>query len=152
MQEMDTESAAKNSVFMDPEVISKLVTLLKDGTSDSVNPLSSRLLESSISRGFMNMLSTLKLDYVSLLKEKDLFNKLTSYFVLVAGASSAKFDEMSLRNVIQKDMHIVSKSQKWTNDRGTMNHTCSIVTYEDEDHKQAIFSIPSYDYSGKKLK
>ena len=52
---------------MDLEVISKMLDLLKDGAGDSVAPLAARILESSISRGFLNMFKTLKLDYVDLL-------------------------------------------------------------------------------------
>ena len=81
MHAADTETAAKNSVFMDPEVIKKLLSLLKDGAGSSLLPLSARILETSISRGFMNMLTTLKLEYISLLNEHNVFNEMVGYFV-----------------------------------------------------------------------
>lgn len=124
LHEVDTESAAKNSVLMDPEVIKKLLTLLKDGVSNSLVPISARILESSINRGFMNMLTTLKLEYVSLLNEHNLFNQMIGYLVSVAGESSAKFDE-SLRDTVQKDMHLVSRTQNWTSRaQGTSEYYC----------------------------
>lgn len=65
--EADTETGARNSIFMDPEVIRKLLWFLKESEGAGLPPLSIRILESSISRGFMNMFETLKLEYVDLL-------------------------------------------------------------------------------------
>ena len=52
---------------MDPEVIGKMLWFLKESEGAGLHPLSIRILESSISRGFMNMFETLKLEYVDLL-------------------------------------------------------------------------------------
>lgn len=95
MKKEETEEAAKQSIFMDPEVISKMISLLQDGSGKKLAPITARVLESSISRGFMNMFQILKLDYVDLLSQHDLFNRLMSYFVTVSGRSSVRLDEQS---------------------------------------------------------
>ena len=86
---------------MDPEVISKLIDVA-NGSEMGVGKLSNltcRSLQSSISRGLMNQIKTLKLDYLSILTENSLLEKLISYLVLVSGESSFPFDK-ELRNQV----------------------------------------------------
>ena len=90
MNKDETEEAAKQSIFMDPEVVTKLISLVQDGPGLKFDPVTARVLESSISRGFLNMFQTLKLDYVDLLSQHNLFNRLIGYLVTVSGESSVK--------------------------------------------------------------
>ena len=70
-----------------------------------MNWILARNLEASSSRGFMNMLNALKLEYVSILTENGLLEKLISYLVTVAGASSLPLDG-GLQNQVAQDMRI----------------------------------------------
>ena len=67
LSQADTETGARNSIFMDPAVIGKMLEFLNSSKDSGLTPLSIQIIESSISRGFMNMFETLKLEYVDLL-------------------------------------------------------------------------------------
>lgn len=92
-------------MLVEPEVISKLLDLLKDSEQKEIGRLSkltTRSLQTSITRGFMNIFKTLKLEFMQLLMNKNLFEKLISYFVHVSGESSYPFKDQ-LRDLIQKE-------------------------------------------------
>ena len=52
------------------------------------------------------MFKFLKMDFVKILSESDLFNAVVNYFVLVAGESSFPFDE-AVRDLVQKEQQLV---------------------------------------------
>jgi len=92
-------------VLVEPEVISKLLDLVRDSEEKAIGRLSkmtTRSLQTSITRGFMNIFKTLKMEYMQLLMNKNLFEKLISYFVHVSGESSYPFKDQ-LRDLIQKE-------------------------------------------------
>jgi hypothetical protein len=83
-------------VLVEPEVISKLLDLVRDSEEKAIGRLSkmtTRSLQTSITRGFMNIFKTLKMEYMQLLMNKNLFEKLISYFVHVSGESSYPFKD-----------------------------------------------------------
>ena len=83
-------------MLVEPEVISKLLDLVRDCEEKVIGRLSkmtTRSLQTSISRGFMNIFKTLKMEYMQLLMNKNLFEKLISYFVHVSGESSYPFKD-----------------------------------------------------------
>ena len=92
-------------MLVEPEVISKLLDLVRDSEEKAIGRLSkmtTRSLQTSITRGFMNIFKTLKMEYMQLLMNKNLFEKLISYFVHVSGESSYPFKDQ-LRDLIQKE-------------------------------------------------
>lgn len=83
-------------MLVEPEVISKLLDLVRDSEEKVIGRLSkmtTRSLQTSITRGFMNIFKTLKMEYMQLLMNKNLFEKLISYFVHVSGESSYPFKD-----------------------------------------------------------
>lgn len=83
-------------MLVEPEVISKLLDLVRDSEEKAIGRLSkmtTRSLQTSITRGFMNIFKTLKMEYMQLLMNKNLFEKLISYFVHVSGESSYPFKD-----------------------------------------------------------
>lgn len=63
------------------------------------------------------MFETLKLEYVDLLTQNDLFNSLIGYLVTISGESSGDDEQKEMdgaRDHIQKDMEVVGLAQHWT--------------------------------------
>ena len=73
---------------MDPILLKKLLSLAKNSEEHGVGNLSSltvRSIVSSINRGFLHMIETLKAEFCDLLYKSQLFDSLVSYFVHVSG-------------------------------------------------------------------
>jgi hypothetical protein len=146
----ETEEAARNSVLLEPEVISKLLDLVSESEEKgigSLTQLTTRSLQTSITRGFMNLFKTLKLEYMQLLTSQNLFEKLISYFVLVSGESSYPFKE-KLRDLTQKEQQLQYKKQAWTGkDKDLAKHT---KLFWNEEFTAAYVRTIVYIYDPKK--
>lgn len=134
-------AAARNSVLNDPEVVGKLISLIKESEEKGVGSLSkltSRWLSTSVARGLVSLLQALKLEFVSMLSQNDLLAPVVTYLVMVAGKSSLGPDE-KLRDAVQKDIMVASMKQNWSswrwNDEGARDST---KAYFNEDGTGAL--------------
>jgi hypothetical protein len=83
-----TQTAARNSVFMNPDVVRHLLELAsrsEEGGIGALSSLSMRSIVCSINRGLKHMFETLKADYVSFLASNSLLDPLMNYFIMVSG-------------------------------------------------------------------
>lgn len=147
----DTVMAARNSVLTDPEVISKLIDVIKDSNAlriGSLCPLTTRSMLTSISRGFMNQLKAMEREYIELLSSNNLMNKLISSFVTVSGESSFPYKD-ELRDLVQKEQHLQYRKQAWTT-KGYIFEHCK--TYFSAEMNKGIIRVIIYDYDEKKSK
>lgn len=83
-------------MLVEPAVIAKLLSYIKDGEANGIGSLSKptvRSMTTSVTLGFMNMFETMKEEYLQLLTKSDHLNSLMNYLVTVAGASSLPFDQ-----------------------------------------------------------
>lgn len=150
LNEDETLEAARNSVLADVEVIGKLIDLMKDNSDSlrigSLSPLTTRSLLTSISRGLMNMFKAMKQEYIELLSQNTLFNKMVSSFVNVSGESSFPYKD-ELRDLVQKEQHLQYRKQAWTTKGYVFEH--SKVQFN-EAMTKGIFRVILYDYDEKK--
>ena len=97
LRQSESIEAARNSVLMDAEVLSKLIDLARKSDSQGIGKLSvitARALAAAVCRGMKIMIETLQMEFIDHLKQKDLFDKLVSYMVMVSGQSSLPFDQV----------------------------------------------------------
>ena len=153
LSKADTEAAARNSVLMEPEVVTKLISMARsgeDGTIGTLSKLGVRSLQASIMRGFNNMFKTLKYDYVKMLVDNNLLENLISYMVLIAGASSFAHNQQ-MRDYLQQDMQLNMRKERWTQGkRGEAINSIEMI--QNDDKTKVLIKMKVYDYDMKTQK
>ena len=104
LDEEKTIVAARNSIFMDPQALGKMMELLmtKSGEGESLQKQRAReLLKVFLIRGFYNTLETLKGEFLDKLANLGLLEQFFSYFVGQANQPSLPLAELVSSTMIE---------------------------------------------------
>ena len=135
-----TETAARNSVLMNPDVVRHLLTLAAGSEEAGIGALSKLTMRSvvcSINRGLKHMIETLKAEYVGFLASNSLLDPLMNYFIMVSGQSAIPFDER-LRSREHKELQVhmqgrhLQRPEHRDHDYNKENLSTSITVLDDK--------------------